>query len=73
MIALQRLNGQEFVLNADLIETIETTPDTVIRLSTGKTFLVKNKISDVVKKCVKYRQFCNSTITVKEQNREELE
>lgn len=72
MIALQRLNGQEFVLNADLIETVETTPDTVIRLSTGKTILVKNSIGDVVKKCIKYRQFCNSTITVKEQNREEL-
>lgn len=72
MIALQRLNGQEFVLNADLIEVIEATPDTVIRLTTGKTLLVKNSIADVVKKCVKFRQLCNSTLTVKEQNREEL-
>lgn len=64
MIALKRLNGQEFILNADLIESIESTPDTRIRLTGGKTFIVKNDIGDVVKKCVRYRQLCNSTLRV---------
>lgn len=64
MISLQRFNGQEFILNADLIETIESTPDTLVKLSNGKTFIVKNEIQDIVKKCVKYRQFCNSTLRV---------
>jgi len=64
MIAVQRINGQEFILNADLIETIESTPDTMIKLYNGKTFIVKNGIGDVVKKSVKYRQLCNSTLRV---------
>ncbi len=64
MIALQRLNGQEFILNADLIESIESTPDTVIKLVSGRSMIVKNNLADIVKKCVKYRQFCNSTLRV---------
>jgi flagellar protein FlbD len=64
MIALQRLNGQEFILNADLVETIESTPDTRIKLNNGKTLIVKNEVGDVVKKCIRYRQLCNSTVRV---------
>ena len=40
MIALKRLNGKSFVLNADLIESIESTPDTVVKLTNGKTLVV---------------------------------
>jgi len=46
MIALKRLNGQEFVLNADLIETLEKTPDTVITLTNGKKIIVSNSLED---------------------------
>ena len=42
MIRLQRLNKEQFVLNADLIETLEATPDTVVTLTTGKKLMVKN-------------------------------
>ncbi len=71
MIALQRLNGQEFILNSDLIETLEATPDTVIRLTSGKTLLVKNSIADVIKKSVKYKQLCGQSLIVKEHDRGE--
>ena len=64
MIALRRLNGQEFVLNADYIESAESTPDTILTLTTGKKIVVKNPIDDVVRKVVKYKQLCNSTIQV---------
>ncbi len=64
MIALQRRNGQEFILNADMIESVESTPDTRIKLSNGKTVIVRNDIGDVVKKCIKYRQLCNTTVRV---------
>ncbi len=69
MIALQRLNGQEFILNADVIESIESTPDTRIKMSNGKTIIVKNDIGDVVKKCVRYRQLCNTTVRVVNEKR----
>lgn len=64
MIALTRLNGQEFILNSDLIETVESTPDTRIKLTNGKTVIVRNDIGEVVKKVVRYRQLCNGTVRV---------
>ncbi len=64
MIALKKINKLEFVLNADLIETIETTPDTRIKLSNGKSYIVSNSVSEVVKKVIRYKQICNSSIAV---------
>lgn len=64
MVVLKRLNGQEFVLNADQIESIEARPDTHIKLVTGKTVVVKNEIAEVVKKCIKYKQLCYSMATL---------
>ena len=69
MIALQRLNGQPFVLNADLIETLESTPDTVIKLLNGKTLVAKNSVEDVVRKAIKFKQLCNQSLQIV--NREE--
>ncbi|MCU0609708.1 MAG: flagellar FlbD family protein [Chitinispirillaceae bacterium] len=64
MILLHRLHKQEFVLNADLIETLEATPDTVVTLTSGKKLLVSDSIGDVISKVVEYRQLCHSTIQV---------
>ncbi len=59
MIALQRINGQEFILNVDLIETIESTPDTVLTLINGKKLMVQNSLEEIVRKTIKYKQLCN--------------
>jgi flagellar protein FlbD len=64
MITLRRLNGQEFILNADLIETLEATPDTLVTLSNGKKIIVKNTLEEIVRNTVKYRQLCNSAIQI---------
>lgn len=56
MIALTRLNGSVFVLNADLIETIEATPDTVISLVTGKKYVVQEKVEEVIDRIVEFRR-----------------
>lgn len=71
MIALQRLNGTPFVLNADYIESIEATPDSVIKLSNGKTIIAKNSVEDIVRKTIKYKQLCNQTIQVMHRQSEE--
>lgn len=71
MIALQRLNGQPFLLNVDLIETLESTPDTIIKLTTGKTLIALNSVEDVVRKAIKYKQMCNQTIQVVKKEKEE--
>jgi flagellar protein FlbD len=64
MIRLQRLNKEQFVLNADLIETLEATPDTVITLTTGRKLMVKNGVEDIVGQVIDYRRRCNQSITV---------
>ncbi|MFC5702127.1 flagellar FlbD family protein [Cohnella faecalis] len=49
MIAVTRLNGTKFTINALLIETVEETPDTMITLTTGKKFIVMENSSDVIR------------------------
>ena len=49
MIEVTRLNGTTVLINSDLIETVEETPDTVISLTTGKKFIVKESRQEVQK------------------------
>lgn len=56
MIALTRFNGSSFVLNMDLIETIEATPDTVITLVTGRKYVVRESVDEIVKKILDFRR-----------------
>lgn len=54
MIPLTRLNQQAFVVNADLIKFIESTPDTLITLTTGERILVKESSEEVIRRAVQY-------------------
>jgi flagellar protein FlbD len=65
MIELKKLNDQAFIVNSDLIEFIEKTPDTVITLTTGRKIVVRESVDEVVKKVIKYRRFINEGIAVK--------
>lgn len=56
MIYVTRLNGGEFIINADLIEFVEKTPDTVISLTTGKKIVVKESITEIVDKVIDYKR-----------------
>jgi len=60
MIEVTRLNKKEFVINCDWIETVESTPDTVITLTNGKKYVVAESVDDIIKKVVEYKQkiFC---------------
>lgn len=49
MIAVTRLNGTQFHINALLIESVEQTPDTLITLTTGKKYIVLENSSDVIR------------------------
>jgi flagellar protein FlbD len=48
MITLTRLSGSVFALNADLIERIDATPDTVVTLVDGKKYVVAESLGDLV-------------------------
>jgi flagellar protein FlbD len=56
MIHLTRLNQNALVVNADLIEHIETTPDTVLSLTTGQKFVVQESVDEVVRRVVAFRR-----------------
>lgn len=54
MITLTRLNGGRFVVNAELIRTVEERPDTTIVLTTGETLIVRERMEQVVAKAIEY-------------------
>jgi len=54
LIALTRLNGSRFVINAEMIRTIEERPDTTIVLVNGDTFIVRERLEEVVARAVEY-------------------
>lgn len=56
MIELTRLNNSKLTINSDLIETVEETPDTVVTLTTGRKFLVKESRQDVKKLVISYKR-----------------
>jgi len=56
MIQLTRLNHVPLIVNAELIEHVEVTPDTVVALTTGQKFLVLESAEDVVEKVLQYRR-----------------
>ncbi len=54
MITVTRLNGKPFVLNAELIRTVESLPDTTITLINGDRMIVRETMDEVVEKAVHY-------------------
>ena len=61
MIKLTKFNSDvnkkgEFVLNAEIIETIEQTPDTVLTLTNGKKLIVEEQMEEVVRRVMAYRR-----------------
>lgn len=56
MIHMTRLNHSEIVINSDLIEHIESTPDTVITLINGKKWIVQESVEEVVARVVAHQR-----------------
>ncbi len=54
MIKLTRLAGDEFVLNADLIRTVESRPDTYVTLTTGERLIVRESVEEVVRRAIAF-------------------
>lgn len=59
MITVTKLNGAAIVLNAELIETVEAHPDTLITLTCGNRIMVKEDLQKVVEKVKEYRKNIN--------------
>ena len=62
MIYVTRLNHTSVVLNCELIEYVETTPDTVISLTTGQKLMVIEPADEIVARVVQYRRLIQAGI-----------
>jgi len=56
MVVLHRLKGAEFVLNSELIESIEANPDTVITLTNDRKYIVAETIPQVIDLIVQFKR-----------------
>ena len=60
MIDVTKMNGSKVTVNTDLIETVEEMPDTVITLTTGKKFIIKESRQEVKNLVILDKRECNS-------------
>jgi flagellar protein FlbD len=56
MIKLTRLDGERFILNAELIRYVEARPDTFVTLTTGERIIVTESMDEVVDRAILYQQ-----------------
>jgi len=73
MITVTRINKKNIVINAELIEFVESTPDTIITTTTGKKIIVIDTTEDVIRKVIEYRRLCFPEKRYKSLTEEELE
>jgi flagellar protein FlbD len=63
MIALTRLNGQQFVVNAEKIRYVESTPDTVVCCESGEKLMVKETLAEVMRRAIDYARVVRRPVT----------
>jgi flagellar protein FlbD len=56
MISVTKLNDREIIINAGLIELIESTPDTTITMTTGRKIIVRETVDEVVSRVILYNK-----------------
>jgi flagellar protein FlbD len=56
VIALTRLNGHPVMVNCDLIEALEETPDTVVTLTSGNKLIVRDSMAEVQRKIIEFKR-----------------
>jgi flagellar protein FlbD len=62
MIVVTRLNGQQFVVNAERIRYVEQTPDTMICCEAGERYMVRETLSEVVRRAIEWARMTRRPI-----------
>jgi flagellar protein FlbD len=63
MILLTRLNGQAFVVNAEKIRYVESTPDTIVCCESGEKMMVKEPLQEVMRRVIDYARTIRRAVT----------
>lgn len=61
MVILTKLNGNDIMLNENTFENVTETPDTVITLTNGHSYIVRESIEEIFTKIVGFNRACKST------------
>jgi flagellar protein FlbD len=61
VITIHRLNGDEMTLNAELILTVEATPDTLISMVDKRRILVAESVGEIVDAVMDYRRLISGS------------
>ncbi len=56
MISVHRLNNEDFLINCDLIEFVEETPDTVISMTSGRKLVVSESCDEIRRLIIEYKR-----------------
>ncbi len=56
MVILTKLNGKELMINENHIETVAETPDTVITMTNGHTYIVQESIEEILHKVIAFNR-----------------
>jgi flagellar protein FlbD len=62
MIILTKINHAQIAVNADLIQYMEETPDTVLTMTNNNKVVVKESMAEIIEKIVSYRRYLNNLI-----------
>ncbi|MCR4425781.1 MAG: flagellar FlbD family protein [Firmicutes bacterium] len=66
MIRVTKLNGVQVYVNAEFVETVAATPDTVITLTNGSRIIVSEPVEQVVSEIIRYRRRVNRRAVIVE-------
>ena len=55
MIELTKMDSRKMLLNEDAIESVEETPDTVVRLMNGNKYIVKENKQEIMNRIIAFR------------------
>ena len=69
MIRVTKMDGRPIVLNADWIQSVERTPDTLITLTTGFKLIVQDSVDDIVGAFMSYKKL-SATPTFKKEKKD---
>ncbi|MCL2665361.1 MAG: flagellar FlbD family protein [Defluviitaleaceae bacterium] len=59
MIHVTKLNEADMVINCELIEMIESTPDTTVTMNTGRKIIVKEPVNVMLERIIEYKRKIN--------------
>jgi flagellar protein FlbD len=69
MIKVTRLNGKEFVVNAELIQFLEETPDTIVTLVNHEKLVVKERMDEIIRRTIEYHRGVRLGLPLQEASR----